>query len=161
MSNNENMSLNEVMGKPNVNHIDLTKGGISTDGKDQTVEQQQPVTRKARPVVSGPIDFSTMKDADVDKILPRRQPKPSQQEEDMMSALDIAVAREKEKISERIDAVLDAQEQEIEEAEAAAEGIQDPLPGRKEEQADHPDPDDLPGPHRLPGPPYDRSGYHC
>ena len=121
MSNNENMSLNEVMGKPNVNHIDLTKGGISTDSKDQTVEQQQPVARKARPVVSGPIDFSTMKDADVDKILPRRQPKPSQQEEDMMSALDIAVAREKEKISERIDAVLDAQEQEIEEAEAAAE----------------------------------------
>lgn len=123
MSNKENMSLDEVMGtKPNVNHIDLTKGGTPAQTEAATeAADAQPVARRARPVVTGPIDFSTMKDADVDKILPRRQPKPSPEEENMMSALDLAVAREKEKITERIDAVIEAQDQEIEEAEARAE----------------------------------------
>lgn len=127
MSDKNNMSLDDVMGtsKPNVNHIDLTKGGSTTDNNtNKNVETEtpaRPVARKARPVVTGPIDFETMKDADIDKILPRRQPKPNKEEQDMMSALDMAVAREKEKIAERIDAVIEAQDQEIEDAEARAE----------------------------------------
>lgn len=116
MNNNETTSLNEVMGK-NTTHIDLTKGetGVSTNTTGETM------VRRARPVTTGPIDFNTMKDADINKILPRRPAESSKEEISIMSDLDLAVAREKEKISDRIDAILDAQDEEIENAELAAE----------------------------------------
>lgn len=125
MPNKDNMSLNDVMGKPttNTNHIDLTKGGINVTetNSEQTKTPQQPVARKARPVVSGPIDFNTMKDADINKILPKREPKPSEEENQLMSMLDAAVEREKKNISDRQDAILKAQDKEMEAVELARE----------------------------------------
>ena len=125
MPNKDNMSLNDVMGKPatNTSHIDLTKGGINVTetNNEQTKTPQQPIARKARPVVSGPIDFNTMKDADINKILPKREPKPSEEENQLMSMLDAAVEREKKNISDRQDAILEAQDKEMEAVELARE----------------------------------------
>lgn len=123
MPNKDNMSLNDVMGKPTTNstHIDLTRGGVNTS---ETAEQpQKPVARRARPVVTGPIDFATMKDADIDKILPPREPKPSDMEMNLMADLDMAIEREKVKISDRQDQILAAQDREMEEAELAHENL--------------------------------------
>lgn len=136
MANNNNMSLDEMMPsgkKPRTGgvSIDLTQGKpktIATNDPDEqvipevkSVGKAKATPKKAVAVQSGPVDFSQMQPIDVHDVLPKRDPEPNPVEVGLWSDLDAAIEREKKSIDERIDAVLDKQDEERAEIEAQKE----------------------------------------
>lgn len=117
MMENNNMSLDDVMGKAprtGFTSIDLTKSKPvveSTEG-----EKSPEIKHNVTAVQSGPVDTDSIKPINIYDVVPKREPKQNPLEADMMSQLDAAVDREMESISERIGAVREAQMKEAEEA---------------------------------------------
>ena len=92
--------------------IDLTKGPI----QESTPEEALTPAMQAVPVQTGHIDMSGMERINPNDLLPKREETPSQMETDLFNDLDKAINREMDSIERRIDAVLDAQDKEREEA---------------------------------------------
>ena len=114
----DNVNLNDMMdGTPrrSTTIIDLTNG----DGGNVSSESTNGA--KAIPVSSGPIDKDTIVPLDVNSILPKREPTPNPMENSMMAELDAAIDRECASISDRMDAIIQAQNEEIEKEEAEKE----------------------------------------
>lgn len=122
MTDNNNVSLGEIMGAtPRSASIDLTAGVVSApDSNEKSIDSRVEVSATQ----SGPVDMSNMKPIDTSEILPRREEK-DEMVEDLFSELDEAVDRECESISMRINAVIEAQEREIEENESLSEDLDD------------------------------------
>lgn len=92
--------------------IDLTKGPI----QESTPEEALTPAMQAVPVQTGHVDMSGMERINPNDLLPKREETPSQMETDLFNDLDKAINREMDSIERRIDAVLDAQDKEREEA---------------------------------------------
>lgn len=115
------VSLNQVMGNnptTNTTRIDLTK---SNKPEETSKTNENTTRRQVRPVITGHTDLSKLESVDPSKILPKREPTMSEEDLELFSDLDLAIEREKKSIEERIDAIIDAQDREMEEAEEANE----------------------------------------
>lgn len=88
------------------------------EGEGESQKPKMKTVVKATSQASGPVDFNSMKTVQPTDILPSGAANdgPSELENQLMGALDAAVGREMESIENRIDAVLEAQEKEREEA---------------------------------------------
>lgn len=126
-------NLEDVMGKEprkssgGVN-IDLTKPMDeipNNDPVEATVAEAAPeVVKKAEAVETGHIDsesFDSMKTINPTDILPNRKPEQNSMEKDLFGALDAAVDKECEKITQRVDELTAAQKEEFDEKVRAAE----------------------------------------
>jgi len=93
---------------------------------------------KASSQATGPVDFNSMKTVQPTDILPSGAANdgPSELENQLMGALDRAVGREMESIEARIDAVVEAQEKEREEAAIKKIGVE---PEAEADPAETPD----------------------
>ncbi len=133
--NTNKMTLEEIMSKaPRTStSIDLTSPSASAiieenkknpmipEGYATPVQPaistptQVPVQPAAATVVqTGPADLKDAKSVDIYKILPSRKPDTSNiLENQLMNDLDMAIAREKNNISERMDSIFDKQDEEI------------------------------------------------
>lgn len=119
----ERVNLNDMMDNPrrspNTTVFDITAGaGISstTQHDINTVPKRQAV-----PVQTGYVDMNNLKPININEILPKREPKPNELEQSLYADLDAAIDREMASISERHDALFEAQQKEIDEAEAREE----------------------------------------
>ena len=126
-------NLEDVMGKEprkssgGVN-IDLTKPMDeipNNDPVEATVAEAAPeVVKKAEAVETGHIDsesFDSMKTINPTDILPNRKPEQNSMEKDLFGALDAAVDKECEKITQLVDELTAAQKEEFDEKVRAAE----------------------------------------
>lgn len=116
---NENVNLNDIgasLPRRSANVFDLTSG---TGLKAENVENAEMPsnTRKVVPIQTGHVDMGNMKSVDINSILPKREAKPSEMETTLYADLDAAVDRELASITERHEALFEAQQQELEEAE--------------------------------------------
>ena len=127
MPNNKDVNLEDMMNrKPRTGPItiDVTKGKVNkapSNFEEEETHNSAPVTTEAetvkevRAVQSGPIDMSSAHPINVNDILPKKEKPMAEGDMDLFAALDKAVAREKASITERIDAIIDAQDAEREE----------------------------------------------
>ena len=115
---NETISLQEAMGTEprKSNTIDMTKGITP-----EMVEQSKMEARVLNSTVVNDLDMSTMTTMDSYDLLPKKEPDPVPFEDDVFAQLDAAVAKEKEKITERTEAVLEMQRKEFEDEIAVIE----------------------------------------
>ena len=117
-------SLDDLTGgnnKPTTgrNEFDITGGGKPVQINPPV---QQPNYRQAIPTTAaGPIDPNTVKPVDINALLPKRAPEPTPLEFDLMGQLDVAVNREKEKITEFHDELFDKIREEVEAEQSAEE----------------------------------------
>lgn len=122
---NENVNLNDIGGTPrrSTNVFDLTSGtGLKVDNSNSNeVVTTATSQRKAIPIQIGHTNMENMKPVDINSILPKREPKPSEMEVSLYADLDAAVDKEIASISARHEALFEAQQQEIEEAEEKME----------------------------------------
>ena len=120
----ENVNLNDIGGgnlpRRSTTYFDLTTGNGNTEMKTE-ITNEVPVRRQAVPVQAGPINMDNMKPIDINTILPKREPKPNEMEASLYADLDAAVDREIASITERHEALFEAQQQELENIEAAKE----------------------------------------
>ena len=106
--------------------IDLTPSGnmAAKADKAEDVEKASKKVEKLTPVNVGHVDMSSLEDMDIDAVLPRRNAEKvaesTKKEDDLMDQLDKAVAREKESITERINAITEQQRKELEEMQEKA-----------------------------------------
>lgn len=116
----ENVNLNDIGGTPrrSTNVFDLTSGNLKADIAETNVAQAH---RQAVPVQIGHTSMENMRPVDINSILPKRDPKPSEMETSLYADLDAAVDREMQSITKRHEALFEAQQQEIEEAEEKME----------------------------------------
>lgn len=120
-------SLDDMMNEKRAHHtaFDLTKpvaikNEVPEEEKKEEDTNKIPENVKYKQAVvvsSGPVDMSTLQDINPRDILPSRPSKPTPIEDDLYAQLDAAVEREKKNIDERIDAILDARDAEIEKME--------------------------------------------
>lgn len=116
--------LNDVMegGVPhrNSNVFDISDGKglrkVELEANDAAI----PTTKRFVPVNAGPVNMDNVVPVDIDQILPKQE-KTTVTDNELMNALDMAVDREIESITERHTQLFQAQEKELEEKEAAAE----------------------------------------
>lgn len=101
----------------------IVNGTENTTTSEDIRADKPNVLHEAKVVQTGPVDFSSIKPIDVNAILPPRDKGPSEVESKAMSALDMAVNREMESITERIEAIKEKQEEEREAQEL--QGISD------------------------------------
>lgn len=121
------INLEEAMGKkPRESSggvsIDLTKPMDTIPTNEPEVQAEETI-KKAETVEIGHIDsesFENMESIKPTDILPNRKPKPTM-EDDLFGALDAAVDRECEKITERVDAITAVQKEEFDEKVKAVE----------------------------------------
>lgn len=127
-------NLGDVMGKEprkssgGVN-IDLTKPMETIPNNDPveeapTAEAVPEVTKRAETIETGHISsekFDSMESINPTDILPNRKPEPNSMEKDLFGALDTAVDKECEKITQRVDELTAAQREEFDEKVKAAE----------------------------------------
>lgn len=127
-------NLEDVMGKEprkssgGVN-IDLTKPMETIPNNDPVTEdaptvETTEVVKKAEAVETGHISsekFDSMESINPTDILPNRKPKQNSMENELFGALDKAVDRECEKITERVEQITAAQREEFDEKVKAAE----------------------------------------
>ena len=116
----ENVNLNDIGGTPrrSTNVFDLTSGNLKADTAETNVAQAH---RQAVPVQIGHTSMENMRPVDINSILPKREPKPSEMETSLYADLDAAVDREIQSITKRHEALFEVQQQEIEEAEEKME----------------------------------------
>ena len=123
-------NLEEVMGKEprkssgGVN-IDLTKP-IDEIPNNDPVESAPEIVKKAEAIETGHIDsesFDNMETINPTDILPNRKPEKNSMEKDLFSALDAAVDKECEKITQRVDELTAAQREEFDEKIKAVEDM--------------------------------------
>ena len=124
----KNVSLNEMMDSTprtgSTAPVDLTRGKVTVDqGVEAPATEEKKF--KATPIQTGPVNMDGMKTLEATDILPKRKAEPTM-EDNLFADLDAAVDRECKNIDDRIDAVVQAQQTEIEEkaneeADAAAE----------------------------------------
>ena len=136
----KNVSLDEMMDTtPRTGStipVDLTRGKVTIDANDTVQPEEKKL--KATPIQSGPVDMSRMETLDATDILPKRKAVPSM-EDNLFADLDAAVDRECESISARIDAVVEAQQTEIEDQaaeKADAEALNATKPAIVDEEDD-------------------------
>lgn len=118
---NETISLQEAMGaepRKSVNTIDMTKG-ITPEMVEQAKAEARVIGNTGDGIAV--LDMSTMTTMDSYDILPKKEPEPIPFEDDIFAQLDMAVEKEKEKITERTEAVLEMQRKEFEEEMAIIE----------------------------------------
>lgn len=115
--NDKNVSLNDMMDKTprtgSTAPVDLTQGYIDP-------QKEAPTPVKVSATQSGPIDMSTAQTFDPMTILPKRE-KPNEMEDNLFNDLDAAIDRECASITERVNAITVAQEQEYKDQVEAAE----------------------------------------
>lgn len=115
----KNVSLNEMMDKTprskSAEPVDLTQGYVSPDKTEE-----KPLKKVAMPVTAGPLNSDSITTLDASDILPKRQ-KTNDMEESLFADLDAAVDRECESITERVEAIREAQREEVEMKEAEVE----------------------------------------
>lgn len=123
---NDNVSLNDMMDKtPRTGTgitFDATKGVPGVNPVNVNVENNEEKKMEAKPIVTGHIDLNTTTAADINDILPPRKEE-NKGESELMSALDEAVAREKDSIDQRLDDIFEMQRMEKEEQELKEAGI--------------------------------------
>lgn len=125
MPNNKDVNLEDMMNrKPRTGPItiDVTKGKVNKAPSNFEEEEtsthaatEAETVKEVRAVQSGPIDMSSAHPINVNDILPKKEKPMAEGDMDLFAALDKAVAREKASITERIDAIIDAQDAEREE----------------------------------------------
>lgn len=120
----ENVNLNDIGGgtlpRRSTTYFDLTAGNGNTGMKVEDTAET-PARRQAVPVQAGPINMENVRPVDINTILPKRAPEPNEMEASLYADLDAAVDREIASITERHDALFEAQQQEMENIEAAQE----------------------------------------
>ena len=117
----ENVNLNDIGGTPrrSTTIFDLTSGtGLKADTAEVNTTQAH---HQAVPVQVGHTNMENMRPVDINSILPKREPKPSEMETSLYADLDAAVDREMESITKRHEALFEVQQKEIEEAEERME----------------------------------------
>lgn len=116
--------LNDVMegGVPhrNSNVFDISDGKGLRKVESESNDTAIPTSKRFIPVNAGPVNMDNVIPVDIDQILPKQE-KATVIDNELMNALDMAVDREIESITERHDQLFQAQEKELEEKEAAAE----------------------------------------
>ena len=120
-------TLDEMMNAKREAHpisFDLTKGKKIEDApSNEAHEEEKPapeLVKKAVVVNNGPVNLKDMQPIKSTDILPPRKEPTTPFEDDIYAQLDAAVEREKKSIDERIDAVLEARDAEIEKQEEEA-----------------------------------------
>lgn len=115
MSENNNVSLDEMMDKTprskSANSVDLTQGYIdpnSNTGPESEDKQVVVVPSESQ----GPVNMENMAPVDTSAILPKRE-KRNEAEDRLFAELDAAVDRECESITERVNAITAAQDEEL------------------------------------------------
>lgn len=127
----KNLSLEDVMEKESRHTptlIDLTRPmeEVSTNETEAASIEEKESIVEANVIQNGHVDsgaFETMATVDPLSILPKKAEEASSFEDDLFSALDKAVEKEKESITERINAITEVQRQEFEEKIEAEEAI--------------------------------------
>lgn len=119
-------TLDEMMNAKREAHpisFDLTKGKKIEDAPSNDANEEKPapeLVKKAVVVNNGPVNLKDMQPIKSTDILPPRKEPTTPFEDDIYAQLDAAVEREKKSIDERIDAVLEARDAEIEKQEEEA-----------------------------------------
>ncbi len=118
-------TLDELMNQKKESHpisFDLTKGrkieNAPTNEKEETPAPE--LKKKAVVINNGHVNLKDMQPIKSTDILPPRKEPTTPFEDDIYAQLDAAVEREKKSIDERIDAVLEARDAEIEKQEEEA-----------------------------------------
>ena len=113
-----NVPLSDIMeGTPRTAPIDLTRGKVNNG--DSEIPTNATSTRVA-PIQTGPTNMDHMTPINIQEILPKKQSAPTMDDE-LFSELDAAIDRECASITERIDAVVKAQEDEMAEVSRVEE----------------------------------------
>lgn len=125
MSENNNVSLNEMMDKTprskSTNTVDLTQGVVEPQKDDNAKVEEKHV--KVSATQTGHVNMSEMAPIDTESILPKREQK-NEAEENLFADLDAAVERECESITKRVEALTEAQEEEAKKAAEEAENAE-------------------------------------
>ena len=125
MSENNNVSLNEMMDKTprskSTNTVDLTQGVVEPKKDENAKVEEKHV--KVSATQTGHVNMSEMAPIDTESILPKREQK-NEAEENLFADLDAAVERECESITKRVEALTEAQEEEAKKAAEEAENAE-------------------------------------
>ena len=113
---NNTMSLDEFAGTSVANSFDMTSGSVKP--ADQVVAD-----RKVVPVMVGGsnLNADTVRAVDINALLPKKEQTVDPQTSELFSALDNAVAREKDNITARQEAIFNKMREEVEAEQSVEE----------------------------------------
>ena len=125
MADEKKVGLSDMMdGTPrhNTTLIDVTQGKVEKpveEKEEAPVEVKKTVTAESASIEE--LNKENLKEVNPFDILPPKKVEKHTFEDELMGKLDMAVEREKESITERIDAITEKQREEFEEAQEAAD----------------------------------------